>query len=84
MTPPGNAWDSGSQAADLNTPETFDYGQPQRPTLVAEADAPSTPAEYFLADMLHMTLDGYYTCQIGLIRLSMSAASVSGRTFKIA
>jgi hypothetical protein len=37
-------------------------------TLAAKADAPSTPAEHFFVDMRHMTLEGYYTSEIGLIR----------------
>jgi len=36
--------------------------------LAAKADAPSSPAEHFFADMRQMTLDGYYTSEIGLIR----------------
>lgn len=34
--------------------------------LAAKADDPSTPAEHFFADMRHMTLEGYYTSEIGL------------------
>jgi hypothetical protein len=34
--------------------------------LAAKADSPSTPAEYFFADMRHMTLEGYYTSETGL------------------
>lgn len=35
--------------------------------LAAKADSPSTPVEHFFADMRQMTLDGYYTSQIGMI-----------------
>lgn len=35
--------------------------------LASKGDAPSTPAEHFFADMRHMTIEGYYTSQLGLI-----------------
>lgn len=36
--------------------------------LAAKADSPSTPAEHFFADMRHMTIQGYYTSEIGLVQ----------------
>jgi hypothetical protein len=36
--------------------------------LAAKAADPSTPAEHFFADMRHITLEGYYTSEIGLVR----------------
>jgi len=53
---------SGFQSVPKPTdPETFEK-------LAAKGDAPSTPAEQFFADMRHMTLQGYYTSEIGLIQ----------------
>jgi hypothetical protein len=34
--------------------------------LAAKGDSPSTPGEHFFADMRRITLEGYYTSEIGL------------------
>jgi hypothetical protein len=36
--------------------------------LAASGDSPSEPAEHFFSDMRRMTLEGYYTSELGLIQ----------------
>jgi len=45
-----------------NATDPAEFGQ-----LAAKAESPSSPAEHFFADMRHLTLEGYYTSEIGLI-----------------